>query len=111
MVYLFGADLSQKPRCQKTNQIEDTQILFVAVMLAKNSVLNTNHLRIYIYIYSSLNRYVYIYTYLYLYMFPCCNWQKGLGRGKFVPFLPFFFDRQFGEVMLPKNKGFKKQTK
>ena len=44
-------------------------------------------------------------------MFPCCNWQKGLGRGKFVPFLPFFFDRQFGEVMLPKNKGFKKQTK
>ena len=41
-------------------------------------------------------------------MFPCCNWQKGLGRGKFVPFLPFFLTVWGGDVAqkqgIQKNK-------
>ena len=43
-------------------------------------------------------------------MFPCCNWQKGLGRGKFVPFLPkkpFFLTVWGGDVA--QKQGFQKK--
>ena len=76
MVYLLRADLSQKPRYQKTNQIED--IVCRGDAGQKKVFQKTNRLGIYIYTYIPIC--IYLCSYMYIFIFLVAIAQRSSKR-------------------------------